>query len=105
MKFTWPRAEQLALRRQMLQGRSRGLRASATVHGQALQPVFHWVDRVQDGWDWLRSRPPQLVWSLAAAAGLLVVRRPARLVSLPLKIMSWYRLWQRFAPGARRRGR
>jgi hypothetical protein len=105
MKFAWPRAEQLALRRQMLQGRSRGLRASATLHAQSLQPVFHWVDRVQDGWDWLRSRPPALVLPLAAAAGLWVLRRPARLLSLPLKLVSWYRLWQRFAPGARRRVR
>lgn len=105
MKFGWPRAEQLALRRRLLQGRSRGLRNGASLHAQSLQPIFGWVDRVQDGWAWLRSRPPELVWPLAAAAGLWVVRRPARLVSLPLKFMTWYRLWQRFAPGARRRVR
>jgi hypothetical protein len=105
MKFGWPRAEQLALRRQQLQGRSRGLRSSATLHAQSLQPLFTWVDRVQDGLAWVRSRPPELVWPLAGALGLWVLRRPARLVSLPLKVMTWYRLWQRFVPGARRRVR
>lgn len=101
MKLGLPRAEQLALRRRALLGRSRGLRISAELHAQSLQPVFRWVDRVQDGWAWVRSRPPELLWPLASVAGLWLARRPARLLTLPVKAMSLWRLWQRFGAGRR----
>lgn len=98
-----PRAEQLRQRRLSLRGRSRLLRARFGVQAEALRPVFAWADRVQDAWRWLRGWPPQLTLPLAAVAGLWLARRPSRLLSLPLRLLPLWRLWQRFNPP--RRGR
>ncbi|MBN9373661.1 hypothetical protein JNX00_05225 [Hydrogenophaga sp. YM1] len=98
-----PRAEQLRQRHLSLRRRSRTLRVRAGMQAESLRPVFGWADRVQDAWRWLRGWPPQLTLPLAAVAGLWVARRPSRLVSLPLRALSLWRLWQRF--GAARRER
>lgn len=97
------RAEQLRQRHLALRRRSRALRVRAGMQAESLRPVFGWADRVQEVWRWLRGWPPQLTLPLAAVAGLWVARRPSRLVSLPLRALSLWRLWQRF--GAARRGR
>lgn len=98
-----PRAEQLAQRHLALQRRSRALRIQAGVQAESLQPLFGWADRVQDAWHWLRAWPLQLTLPLAGLAGLWLARRPSRLVSLPLRLLPVWRLWQRFA--STRRGR
>ncbi|NCT96728.1 MAG: hypothetical protein GXD23_05110 [Comamonadaceae bacterium] len=98
-----PRAEQLRQRHLALRRRSRTLRVRAGMQAESLHPLFGWADRVQDAWRWLRGWPPQLTLPLAAVAGLWLARRPSRLVSLPLRALSLWRLWQRF--GAARRGR
>lgn len=98
-----PRAEQLAQRHLALQRRSRALRVRAGVQAESLQPLFGWADRVQDVWHWLRGWPPHLTLPLAAVAGLWVARRPSRLLSLPLRLLPLWRLWQRFNPPRRER--
>lgn len=97
------RAEQLKQRHLALRRRSRALRARAGVQAESLRPVFGWADRAQDAWQWLRGWPPQLTVPLAAVAGLWVARRPSRLLSLPLRALSLWRLWQRFAAPRRER--
>ncbi len=98
-----PRAEQLRQRHLSLRRRSRVLRVRAGVQAESLRPMFGWADRVQDAWHWLRAWPPQLTVPVAGLAGLWLARRPSRLVSLPLRLLSVWRLWQRFA--STRRGR
>ena len=55
------------------------------------------ADRVHDTWHWLRRRPPELVWPVAAVALVWVVRKPSRLWSLSWRAWSAWRLWQRVA--------
>jgi hypothetical protein len=95
------RAQQLARRRVALRARSRALRAQTGRHAQALQPVLGWVDRAQAAWQWVRARPPELLWPLALVTGLWVARRPSRLVSAPLRLWSVWRLWLRLSAGRR----
>lgn len=93
------RAQQLAARRLALQQRSALLRAQAVFHGRALAPVLSWADRAQAAWQWLRERPPALLLPLAVVTGLWVARRPSRLLAMPLRIWSVWRLWHRLRAG------
>ena len=77
------------------------LRAQAGRHAHALQPVLGWADRAQAAWQWVRARPPELLWPLALVTGLWVARRPARLISAPLRLWSVWRLWLRLSAGRR----
>ena len=89
--------ERLAARRRDLVLRSGALRDQAGAQAAALQPAFDWADRVHDTWHWLRRRPPELVWPVAAVALVWVVRKPSRLWSLSWRAWSAWRLWQRVA--------
>ena len=95
------RAQQLAQRRGLLRAHSRALRAQAGRHAHALQPVLGLADRAQAAWQWVRARPPVLLWPLALVTGLWVARRPARLISAPLRLWSVWRLWLRLSAGRR----
>lgn len=91
------RRAQLALRRRELAIRSTLLRSEASAHAAELQPLFGVADRVQDGWSWLRERPPAMVLPVAAVALVWVWRRPSRLLTLPWRAWAAWRLWQRVA--------
>lgn len=69
-----PHATDWAARRAALVQRSRTLRAGLAADAQALRPALAAVDAVRDGLHWLRAHP---LW-LAAAVGLVVLRRPRR---------------------------
>ena len=83
-----PRAELLARRRERLVLRSRMLRRQITRDVQALQPALTWVDRVQDGLQWLRSNP---LLGLVAPM-LLSLWRPRRTVGLGMRLWSIWKL-------------
>jgi len=89
------RAQQLAARRLALQQRSAGLRAQAVHHARALAPLLGWADRAQAAWWWLRERPPALLLPLAVVTGWWVARHPGRLLTMPLRLWSVWRLWLR----------
>jgi hypothetical protein len=95
------RAHQLAQRRTALRTRSRSLRARAALQSRALEPVLGWADRVQTAWSWLRGWPREVVLPLAAASGLWMARKPSRFLSVPLRLFSVWRLWQRLTAGRR----
>ena len=94
-------AEKLALRRHQLVTRSAALRQAAAADWRTLAPVFTVADRAQDAWRWLRERPLAVLLPTAAVGAIWVVRRPARLVTLPLRFWSLWRLWRRVAPHLR----
>jgi len=94
-------AEQLAKRRQALVLRSLALRQALSTDLRRIAPAFTVADRAQDAWIWLRARPLAM-WLPAVAAGFAwSVRKPARLVTLPLRAWSLWRLWRRVAPWLR----
>lgn len=63
-------------RRAALVQRSRALRAGLVADAQALRPALIAADALRDGVHWLRAHP---LW-LAAAVGLVVLRRPRRVL-------------------------
>lgn len=89
--------ERLALRRRALVVRSSLLRAEAVAHVAELQPALRWFDRAQDGWIWIRQRPPALVLPVAVVATVWALRKPSRLWRLSWRAWSAWRLWQRVA--------
>jgi len=99
--MTGLRARQLAQRRQALRTRSRALRVRAGLQSRALVPVLTWADRLQAAWAWVRGWPREVVLPIAAASGLWMARKPSRFVSVPLRLLSLWRLWQRFSAGRR----
>lgn len=94
-------AEQLAQRRQALVSSSAALRQSLVADLRGLKPVFTGVDHVQDAWTWLRPRPLVVLLPVVAVGVAWVVRKPARLITLPLRAWSLWRLWRRVAPRLR----
>jgi len=90
-------AEQLAQRRQVLMLRSAALRQVLHADLHNITPAFKVANRAQDAWIWLRARPLAVLLPLVAVGVTWVVRKPARLVSLPLRAWSLWRLWQRLA--------
>ena len=90
-------AERLALQRRGLALRSSLLRSQAVVQAGELHTALGWVDRVQDGWIWLRQRPPALMWPMAVVSTIWVWRKPARLWRLSWRVWSAWRLWRRLA--------
>ncbi|MGC4394691.1 hypothetical protein [Hydrogenophaga sp. T2] len=99
--MTGLRARQLAQRRTALRARSRALRARAALQSRSLEPVLTWADRVQTAWQWLRGWPREVVLPLAAASGLWMACKPSRFLSVPLRLLSVWRLWQRLTAGRR----
>lgn len=87
-------AEQLALRRQALVLRSATLRQGLDAELRGIAPVFTVVNHVQDVWCWLRARP-LAVLPLAAVGAAWVVRKPVRLLTVSVRVWSFWRLWQR----------
>lgn len=102
MDMTSERAQQLAQRRVALCLRSQQLRQRASLHARGLEPALGWADRALGAWRWLRERPPALLWPLAAVTGLWVARKPSRLLTMPWKLWSVWRLWLRVSAVARR---
>jgi hypothetical protein len=94
-------AEQLAQRRQALVLRSATLRHALGADLCGIAPAFTVADRAQDAWIWLRAKPLAVLLPLVAVGAIWVVRKPARLVSLPLRAWSLWRMWQRVAPRLR----
>ena len=94
-------AEQLAQRRQALVLRSAALRQSLVADLRGLKPVFTGLDHVRDAWTWLRARPLAALLPAVAVGVAWVVRKPARLVTLPLRAWSLWRLWRRVSPRLR----
>ena len=94
-------ADKLVLRRLALVARSGALRQTLTADCRVLAPAFTVADRVQDAWRWLGERPLALLLPAVAAGGVWLARRPARVVTLPLRIWSLWRLWRRLAPHLR----
>ena len=93
-------AEQLALRRQALVLHSAALHQVLNVDLRGIAPVFTAVDRAQDAWIWLRASPMVVLLPLLplVAAGVVWgVRKPARVVTLPLRAGPLWRLWRRVA--------
>lgn len=91
-------ADKLALRRQALVMRSAALRETLAADGRHLAPVFEVADRVQDAWLWVNARPLAVVLPMVAVGVTWVVRKPSRVLTLPLRAWSLWRLWRRFAP-------
>jgi len=94
-------AEQLALRRQALVLRSVALRGALNANLRGIAPAFAVADRAQDAWIWLRAKPLAALLPLAAICVVWAVRKPSRLVTLPLRAWSLWRLWRRVAPQLR----
>ena len=91
-------ADKLALRRQALVMRSAALRETLAADGRNLAPVFDVADRAQDAWIWARARPLAVVLPMVAVGVTWVVRKPSRVLTLPLRAWSLWRLWRRLAP-------
>jgi len=91
-------AHQLALRRQALVMRSAALRQTLAADCQTLAPAFVAADRVQDAWLWVRERPLAVLLPVVTVGVVWVVRKPSRLLTLPLRLWSLARLWRRLAP-------
>jgi len=94
-------AEQLASRRQALVLRSAVMRQALVADLSGLKPVFTGADRVQDAWIWLRAKPLAALLPLVTVGVVWAVRKPSRLVTLPLRAWSIWRLWRRVAPQLR----
>jgi hypothetical protein len=94
-------AEQLALRRQALVLRSAALRGALNADLRGIAPAFTLADRAQDAWIWLRAKPLAALLPLMAVGMVWAVRKPSRLVTLPLRAWSVWRLWRRVAPQRR----
>jgi hypothetical protein len=94
-------AEQLAQRRQVLVLRSAMLRDALNADLRGIEPAFTVVDRAQDAWIWLRAKPLAALLPLVAIGVVWAVRKPSRLVTLPLRAWSLWRLWRRVAPQLR----
>jgi hypothetical protein len=94
-------AEPLAQRRQLLVMRSAALRDALNADLRGIAPAFTVADRTQDAWIWLRTRPLAVLLPAVALGVVWVGRKPARLITLPLRAWSLWRLWQRAAPGLR----
>jgi hypothetical protein len=77
--------------------RSAALRQVLHADLRNITPAFTVANRAQDAWIWLRARPLAVLLPLVAVGVTWVVRKPARLVSLPLRAWSLWRLWQRLA--------
>ena len=84
-------ANDLAIRRHELVGRSRTLRSQLVADTQALAPVMTTADRVRGGLHWLKHNP---LW-LGVAVTALVVWRPSRLWRWGSKAWTVWRFWQR----------
>jgi hypothetical protein len=94
-------AEQLALRRQALVLRSAALRDALSADLRVIAPAFAAADRAQDAWIWLRAKPLAALLPLVVVGVVWAVRKPSRLVTLPLRAWSLWRLWRRVAPQLR----
>jgi hypothetical protein len=91
-------ADKLALRRHALVMRSAALRETLAADGRNLAPVFEVADRAQDAWIWVRARPLAVLLPVMAVGVSWLVRKPSRLLTLPLRAWSLWRLWRRVAP-------
>jgi hypothetical protein len=85
------RAAALARRQQLLLVRSSELRGQLARDAQGWQAPLALADRVHAGWRWLCGHPEA---PLAAAAVLLVLR-PRRVLRWGWRLWSGWRLWQR----------
>lgn len=85
------RAAALARRQQLLLVRSSELRGQLARDAQEWQAPLALADRVHAGWRWLCGHPEA---PLAAAAVLLVLR-PRRVLRWGWRLWSGWRLWQR----------
>jgi hypothetical protein len=90
-------ADKLALRRHTLVMRSAALRQTLAGDCQALAPAFTVADRAQDVWLWVRERPLAVLLPLVTVSVVWVVRKPTRLLTLPLRAWSIWRVWRRVA--------
>lgn len=91
-------AHRLALRRQALVTRSAALRQTLATDCQTLAPAFVAADRVQDAWLWVRERPLAVLLPMVTVGVVWVVRKPSRLLTLPVRLWSLARLWRRLVP-------
>jgi hypothetical protein len=94
-------ADKLSLRRLTLVTRSTALRQALAADCRVLAPAFTVADRAQDAWLWFRERPLAVLLPTAAVGAIWLARRPARLMTLPLRFWSLWRLWRRVAPHLR----
>jgi hypothetical protein len=88
------RALALALRQRELVLHSALLRGELLQDLQALEAPLSVVDRVQEGWAWLRANPGVPL----AALLVLMLLRPRRVLRWSAKIWWGWRLWRRFLP-------
>ena len=86
------RAEVLARRRERLVLRSSLLRDLMVDDLQGVQPALSWIDRIQDGWLWLRTNP----MAAFALPVVLSVFRPRRAAGLGMRLWSAWKLVQGF---------
>ena len=86
------RGEVLARRRERLVLRSTLLRELIVDDVQGVQPALTWVDRVQDGWLWLRTNP----MAAFAAPVVLSLFRPRKAVGAGMRLWSAWKLYQGF---------
>jgi hypothetical protein len=87
--------DRLAQRRQTLVFRSAALRQAVTTDLRLIAPAFTVADRAQDAWIWLRAKPLALLLPAVAAGLVWAVRKPSRVLTLPLRAWSLWRLWRR----------
>ena len=85
------RAELLARRQQQLLVRSSELRGEFVADAARWQPTLALADRVWAGWRWLRAHPEAPL----AAAVVLVVLRPRRMLRWGWRLWAGWRTWQR----------
>lgn len=85
------KAQELALRRVLLQRRSAALRNEVAHHGQALQPWLSAADTVRGFARWMQKNP---LW-VGAVVTTLVVLKPKRSLALGLKLWTGWRWWGR----------
>ncbi|QPF75612.1 hypothetical protein G8A07_23640 [Roseateles sp. DAIF2] len=92
--------DQLRQRQLVLRLRSAELRAALRRDVQALERPLQWADRGWSAWRWLRGTP----WTgrvALAAGGLVLLRRPARLLRWVSAGLGWWKLAQRLSASLR----
>lgn len=92
----------LQLRQVELRLRSAELRVRISRDMQALHGPIVLVDRVYQGYLWLRERPYWMLGSAGGAVSMLTLLRPRRLLRWATKGFWAWRLFKRFAVARKR---
>ena len=91
MNVSDARLMELALRKQHLQFTSDRLRSQLVQSAAIVPPVCHGIDRIVDGWHWLKARP-----AIPVGVGVaLVVARPRSVWRWLRRGFAAWQTWRR----------